>query len=250
MSRDANHKPTVGVPYRTASEEAAGDAKRHKIERYLRIVEQAGGEPVLISLHTPRAKLEELARSLDAFVLPGSPADVAPEWYHAERHPRTAEADPWREQTDFTLLDVAFREHKPVLAICYGLQSLNVWLGGRLIQHIPDEIDTQLTHEWEQEAGEPEPFHAVRLEPDSRLAQLNGGAEAQVNSSHHQSVDRPGRGLRIVAHAPDGVVEALELADPAHWVTAVQWHPERMEDDPLAQALFRAAVGATRRVMV
>ena len=131
MPRDANHKPRVGVPYRTAKEEAAGESKRHRIDRYLRMVEQAGGEPLLISLQTPRAKLEELAKSLDAFVLPGSPADVNPEWYHAPRHPQTADADAHREQADFTLLDVAFRERKPVKSACSRCASASAVCGCR-----------------------------------------------------------------------------------------------------------------------
>jgi len=249
----ANHTKSslrVGVPYRTAKEEAAGSKVRHKIDPYLRMVEQAGAEAVLLSLETPRPKLEEIARALDAFVLPGSPADVDPAWYHAERRPETAAADPAREQMDFTLLDVAFAAQKPVLAICYGLQSLNVYLGGRLVQDIASELDAPLKHDWQKETGEPEPFHALRIEEGSRLAQLRGAAETQVNSSHHQAVDRPGRDLRITARAADGVIEALELEGPAHWVTAVQWHPERMTADALALALFRDLVAAAHRVAV
>ena len=161
---------------------------------------------------------------------------------------------------------MASAERKPVLAICYGIQSLNVYLGGNLVQDIASEIETPLQHDWDGlESGKPEPFHPARIERGSRLAQLCGAEETQVNSSHHQAVARPGRGLRPVAYAPDGVIEAVELvesgdAEPGaaasavapstHWVVGVQWHPERMPTDALAQALFRELVAAARRVVV
>ncbi len=258
IGQNRSRSPRVGVPFRTLSEEAAG--KQNKINPYLRAVEASGGEPALISLRTPRGRLEELARVLDGFVLPGSPADVDPGWYHAPRHERCAVPDLHREQTDFTLVDVALAEGKPVLAICYGIQSLNVYLGGTLVQDIASELGTNLKHDWEgPKSGDPEPFHLVQLEPESRLAQLAGPAgggtsapEAQVNSSHHQAVQRPGRNLRVVACAPDGVIEAVEWTDDgstqltsgSHWVVGVQWHPERMVGDAFAAALFRAFIAA------
>jgi putative glutamine amidotransferase len=259
MSPSANNKARVGVTFRSTAEEARG----RQPERYLRMVEAAGAEPVLLSLQHPQAKLAEVARTLDAVVLPGSPADVDPSWYHADRRPKTADADLVREQADFTLLDAAFAERKPVLAICYGIQSLNVYFGGTLVQDIASEIDAPLAHNWAQSAGAPEPFHLVRVEAGSRLAAFAAGEEVQVNSDHHQAVARPGRNLRPVAYAPDGVIECLELveevaaapgAEPAavkpgaHWVTGVQWHPERMPADALAQALFRELVAAARKV--
>ncbi len=227
MSARTQPKPQVGVPFRTAKEEAAG--KMEKIAPYLRAVGAAGGKAVLISLRTPKVEFERLARTLDGMVLPGSPADVDPGWYHAERHARCAEPDLQREQTDFTLLDVAFARNKPVLAICYGVQLLNVYLGGTLVQDIPSELEAPLQHDWrDRESGISEPFHTVSLAADSRLAGLAGGLEARVNSSHHQSVLRPGRDLRVVAHAPDGVIEAVEFIGNDHWVVGVQWHPERL----------------------
>ncbi len=231
--------PRVGIPYRNAQEETEG--KREKYDFYVQAVRQAGGEPVEVSLSLPQPQLALVAASLDAVVLTGSPRDVDPAWYHAGRHKESADADPRREQTDFALLDHAFSARKPVLAICYGLQSLNVWLGGRLIQHILDAVENSLQHEWlGRQQGAPEPYHSARIEPGTRLAQLAGAEDVRVNSSHHQAVDTPGRGLRIAARAPDGVIEAVEhTGDAAHWVVGVQWHPERMAGDGLARALFR-----------
>ncbi|MBZ5503413.1 MAG: gamma-glutamyl-gamma-aminobutyrate hydrolase family protein, partial [Acidobacteriia bacterium] len=224
-------------------EELTGE--RAKLEPYLDAVRQAGGEPVALSLELPSEGLTQLAETLDAVVLSGSPADVNPALFRAARHAQCADPDPDRERTDFTLLEHALAHHKPVLAICYGTQSLNVFRSGTLVQDIPSEVPAPLQHEWEKEKGAPEPFHPVQLEPGSRLAQLAGAAEVVVNSSHHQSVLEPGCNLRVAARAGDGVVEAVEWTGGAHWIIGVQWHPERMvKTDSLAQALFRSLVAA------
>lgn len=250
MSRVPASKTRIGIPYRTKKEELTN--KRDAYEKYLAAVQSAGSEPVEISLGLASAELQDLARTLDAIVLPGSPADVEPSLFHAARHPNTAEPDAARERTDFALLDHAVTEHKPVLAICYGVQSLNVFLGGPLVQDIPSEIHTKIQHAWTGHEG-PEPHHEVTIDPGSRLAQMAGGNQARVNSSHHQSVLQPGRNLRVVAHAPDGVIEAVEWTGDANWIVGVQWHPERMVPaDELAQSLFRelAAAAVARKAPV
>jgi putative glutamine amidotransferase len=250
MSPAPAPKIRVGIPYRTKKEELSN--KRDAYEKYLVAVQCAGSEPVEISLGLTPAELHELARTLDAVVLPGSPADVEPSLFHAARHPNTAEPDAARERTDFALLDHAVTEHKPVLAICYGVQSLNVFLGGPLVQDIPSEIHTKIQHAWTGHEG-PEPHHDVTFDPGSRLAQMAGGNQARVNSSHHQSVLQPGRNLRVVAHAPDGVIEAVEWTGDANWIVGVQWHPERMvAADELSQSLFRelAAAAVARKAPV
>ena len=140
MASDTSPKPRVGIPYRTRNEELKGE--RGKYDKYCQAVLRAGGEPVEVSLALPPDQFRKLAGSLDAVVLTGSPADVNPSLYHAARNPESAEADPDRERTDFALLEHAFAEHKPVLAICYGVQSMNVFLGGTLIQDIPSELHT------------------------------------------------------------------------------------------------------------
>jgi putative glutamine amidotransferase len=246
------HRVRVGVPYRNTAEELTG--KRGAHSRHLQAVEAAGGRGVAISLRLTPAELGEAAQDLNAFVLPGSPRDVNPILYRASRHSKTAEADPDRERTDYFLLEHAFRTGKPVLAICYGVQLLNVYLGGTLMQDIEDEVGSTLQHEWRWEEGQPEPHHRMRIEPGTLLAALangnNGNDEVVVNSSHHQSVREAGKGLRIAAVAPDGVVEAVEWTGGPEWVVGAQWHPERMEGsgagDFMSQALFRAMVEAAR----
>jgi len=250
MSPAPAPKIRVGIPYRTRKEELSN--KRDSYDKYVAAVAANGAEPVEISLGLTPEELQSLAQTLDAVVLPGSPADVEPSLFHAARHPKTAESDAARERTDFALLDHAVTEHKPVLAICYGVQSLNVFLGGALVQDIPSAIHTKIQHAWTGHEG-PEPQHDVTLEAGSRLAQLAGSTQARVNSSHHQSVLQPGKNLRVVAHAPDGVIEAVEWTGDANWIVGVQWHPERMvAADELSQSLFRelAAAAAAHKAPV
>jgi len=247
----AASKPRVGLPWRTLKEEIEG--KRDKYDFYLQAIRQAGGEPIPVSLLN-RADFDALVRTLEAILLPGSPADVNPGRYGSKCHPKTADADPARERTDYALLHHAFSAKKPVLAICYGTQLLNVYLGGTLLQDIPSELRTTIRHSKDGlPPGSPDPYHRARIEAGSKLAALPGmselaseGFSVEVNSSHHQSILTPGRGLRVTAQAPDGVIEAVEWTGDGNWVVGVQWHPERMKNDPLAEALFRELLAATR----
>jgi putative glutamine amidotransferase len=250
MSPAPAPKIRVGIPYRTRKEELSN--KRDAYDKYVAAVAAHAAEPVEISLGLSASELQQLAQTLDAVILPGSPADIEPALFNAIRHPKTAESDADRERTDFALLGHAVTEHKPVLAICYGVQSLNVFLGGALVQDIPSAIHTKIQHAWTGHEG-PEPHHDVTLDAGSRLAQLAGATKARVNSSHHQSVLQPGNNLRVVAHAPDGVIEAVEWTGDANWIVGVQWHPERMvRSEELSQSLFRelAAAAAARKAPV
>ncbi len=248
MVNEATGKPRIGIPYRTRKEELASDRSRYDL--YVKAVRQAGGEPVEVSLGLSASHLADMARVLDGFVLPGSPSDVNPALYNASRHPKCADPDPDRERTDFALLQHAFSDQQPVLAICYGIQSLNVFLGGSLVQDIASELHSGIQHEWiGRKQGQPEPFHSIGVEPGSRLFELAQTREVQVNSSHHQSVLKLGRGLRVTALATDGVVEAIEWIGDRTQVLGIQWHPERMvESDILARALFESLVQAASKV--
>ena len=232
-----NHRPRIGVPWRTSIEEMQG--RRRAYERYLRAVREAGGEPVEISLSLSPAELGRTAQELDGFVLPGSPADVEPRRFGSAAHAQDAPPDKRREHTDDGLLDHAIAVGKPVLAICYGAQLLNVHLHGTLVQDIPSEMRNAMDHDGGERRNEA--LHPIRIE-SGPLAELAGGSTARVNSSHHQSVRRPGRGLRVAARTPDGVIEALEWTAGPGWAVGVQWHPERMPGDAFAVALFRRLV--------
>jgi putative glutamine amidotransferase len=228
----------------------SGDRKyaERALPQYEDAVRQAGGEPVRIELDLPPAQVMKQIERCDAVLLPGSRADIDPQKYSAERHPKTAPADPKRDTVDELLLQDAYNMHKPVLAICYGLQSLNVYRSGSLVQHIESAIN--------HSAGcAVASAHAVEIAPHSRLAEIVGAGPktaVPVNSSHHQSADVVGDSLRVVARSPaDGIIEALEGTAPGHFVLAVQWHPERsVNDEPelaaSARAIFRAFIAAAR----
>lgn len=245
MIPPADHKPRVGIPYRSRKEELSGDFE--KIERYIDSVRAAGAEAVIVSLGLSAAHLDKIARSLDGVLLTGSPADVDPSRFGAARHAKSADPDPDRERTDFALLEHCLGAQKPVLAICYGLQSLNVFLSGTLIQDIASEVPTTIEHDWDDSPGAPDRTHEIAIESNSRLEEIAHGRKAIVNSSHHQSISEPGRNLRIVSRANDGVIEAVEWSGEGNWVMGVQWHPERMAPaDSFARALFENLVTVAR----
>jgi len=184
----------------------------------------------------------KLIERCDGVLLPGSRADVDPAKYDAPRDPHTAAADAGRDTVDELLLQDAYNMRKPVLGICYGLQALNVYRTGTLVQHIESTID----HAIGRKAAI---AHTVEVEPATRLATiLHQSPKISVNSSHHQSAGIIGDGLRAVARCPeDGVIEAVEGTSPDHFVLAVQWHPERsVDDDEPSRAIFQALVEAAR----
>lgn len=252
MPSENPSKPRIGIPWRVSVEEAGN--LRAKLANYENAARAAGGEPVVLSLSKP-GELASALEELDGFLLPGSPADIPPGEYGAGDTGLSAPGDAPREATDRAILRHAFAEKKPVLGICFGCQMLNVYLGGTLIQDLHAETGTTMKHRRKDSVPEapPEaspqvsvdPWHAAQLEPGSRLAALAGGSRAEVNSSHHQAVRLPGRGLQITAHAPDGTVEAVEWAGGDNWVVGVQWHPERMSD-AFTKRLFEDFIAAAR----
>jgi len=245
MTPSGPNRPRIGIPWRTAQEEAEGTAS--KTRYYMDAVREAGGEPIVLSLGHPEG-LERHLPGLDGFVLPGSPADVEPGEYGAVNHGKSAPADLPREQTDRAILSHALESRKPVLAICYGCQLLNVHLGGTLIQDLHSETGTRIPHRKEDIVPEPpeDPLHKVRFTADSELARLAGATQAVVNSSHHQSIEKAGRNLRVTGQAEDGIVESVEWTGDTNWVVGVQWHPERMPGDALASKLFEEFVAAAQ----
>ena len=229
--------PRIAIPVPHSDAEYAG----RSLPQYEQALALAGGEPVRIPLDLAPAEVMKLIERCDAVVLPGSKADVDPAKFDAPRHPKTAAADVKRDTVDELLLQDAYNMHKPVLGICYGLQILNVYRSGTLLQHIESPVN--------HEAGRAVAVaHSVEIEPGSKLAKIVGahGDALPVNSSHHQSAEVIGDGLRIAARSPeDGIVEAIEGASPEHFVLAVQWHPERsVETDAASRAIFRALVEA------
>lgn len=245
--------PRIAIPLpHSLDAEYAGRA----MPQYEEAVRLAGGEPVPVALDQTAADVRRIAAGCDGVLLPGSKADIDPARFHAERSRHTAKSDARRDAVDAELLGDAYRSGKPVLGICYGLQSLNVFRGGSLIQHIPDFLPPETRGKVNHEAGKDVAIaHWVEIESASRLAGIVGGPRSEVrrrlsvNSSHHQSADAIGEGLGIVARCTeDGIIEAVEGTDAEHFVVAVQWHPERsVGDDQESIAIFRALIEASSR---
>jgi putative glutamine amidotransferase len=244
----------ISMPHFSDSEYA-----ERAIPQYERAVQLAGGESVRVRLDQAPDEIRKVMASCDGVLLPGSKADIDPAKFHAARSPHTAAADPRRDAVDEFLLQDAYKLRKPVLGVCYGLQTLNVYRAGSLVQHIPDFLPEEKRAKVNHEAGSKIAVaHAVEIELNSRLAEIvsdhgagqrsevRGSIVLPVNSSHHQSAEAIGDGLRIVARCPDdGIVEALEGTAPDHFVLAVQWHPERSVDsDEASRAIFRVFVAA------
>lgn len=232
-------KPIIGI----GSDLQSDPGKRERAFAYVTYVEalrRAGAVPVLIPPQPENAA--DLIEGLDGILLAGG-YDCDPGVYGAEPHPSIEPMDPRRQSNDLALAKIARQTSIPTLGICLGLQVMNVAAGGTLVQDIDSELDTEIRH-----ASEPEDRarHDVLLEEGTRLAGIVRQRELDVNSSHHQAIKDVGAGLRVTAHAPDGVVEGLE--DPRHpFYVGVQWHPEDMNGDGSAAALFGAFVEAARK---
>lgn len=235
----------IAIPIPTSADQ---DYNRRSWLMYAEAVTCCGGTPVSIPLDAPPNDIANLINTCQGILLPGSPSDVNPHKYGQEPAPECAPADHPRENVDELLIQDAHNLYKPILAICYGAQILNVWRGGTLIQ---DLTPLPVNHE----AGRSVAIaHTAAVAPQSELGQLLPCSEAPevdgflrlpINSSHHQAIGIPGDGLRVSARCPqDGVIEAVEGGqahgdDQQHFVLAVQWHPERsFEQSPSSRALF------------
>ena len=212
------------------------DYNQRALPAYLEALKAAGGEPVVVPLSGAQEQLAKLLAGVRGVLLPGSKFDVDPERYGEAREPECGENDPARTAADDLLLEDAFHLRKPVLAICHGTQTLNVWRKGTLIQ----DLKTVVNHRPGREIVN---AHPVKVAAGSRLTGIlakTGETEVQVNSSHHQAVSAPGENLRVAAVSPvDGVIEAVELDAPNHFVVGVQWHPERTyEQSAFSRAIF------------
>ncbi len=208
---------------------------------YLDAVRRAGGVPVLIAPGEPH--LEAILDVIDALILSGG-GDIDPERYGGRRHETNYGIDLERDALEVELGRCVMASGLPTLGICRGAQILNVARGGKLIEHIPDEVGERVLHR----APPREPIaHGIRLKAGSRLARIFGRKEFEAASWHHQALRGVAEGFEAVGHAPDGTIEAIELTSHP-WLIAVQWHPElTAASDPLQQKLFDAIVEEARK---
>jgi putative glutamine amidotransferase len=232
-------KPVIGI----GSDVLQTPGERERSFAYLtycEAVRRAGAIPLVIPPQPENA--EEVLSRIDGLLLAGG-YDCDPTAYGEESHHTVEPMDPRRQSNDLALAEAARKRGVPTLGICLGLQVMNVAAGGKLIQDIDSEHDTEIRH-----ASKPENRgrHDVIIEQGTHLASVVPAAELNVNSSHHQAVGEVGEGLRVTAHAPDGIVEGLE--DPRHpFYLGVQWHPEDMTGEESASTLFAAFIEAARR---
>jgi len=215
---------------------------------YLDAVQRAGGVPVPLPPQLGRAERAELLKRVHGVLLTGG-GDVDPARFGEPPHPTTADVSAARDSLEIDLTRWALEAHAPLLAICRGLQVLNVALGGSLHQDIPSEPGSPLDHSQTALGGKARSVttHQVKVRDGSRLAEILGALDVDVNSFHHQAIKRLGRGLEDVAWAPDSIIEGVELADPGQFVVGVQWHPEELVgQDRAALNLFAALVNRAR----
>jgi putative glutamine amidotransferase len=229
----------IAIPEPTSKDAAYN---QRSLPEYIAAIQSAGALATVIPLHERQDRVARLLAGVQGVLLPGSGFDLDPQAYGESRIPSCNEPDPGRAAVDELLLQDAFNLHKPILAICYGAQALNVWRNGSLIQDLPSSGRANVNHRPGRDIRE---AHLIRLEGDSRLAALAAPEnEVQVNSSHHQALNVLGGNLRVTAVSPaDGVVEAVELDSREHFVIGVQWHPERTYTaSPFSRAIFAAFV--------
>ncbi|MCA9149866.1 MAG: gamma-glutamyl-gamma-aminobutyrate hydrolase family protein [Planctomycetales bacterium] len=233
------HSPLIGITTYAVNDQGNVPLPHE----YVDSVRRAGGVPVLIP--PGEARLADIVQRIDGLVLAGG-GDICPSRYGGCGHQTIYMINVERDESELSLIRLVLESQLPTLAICRGLQVLNVALGGTLIPHLPDVVGEAVPHRLPPRVPVP---HDVTLEPDSRLARVMGSAQIECVSWHHQAVDHAGDGCRIVARAPDGVAEAIELTEHPQ-LLAVQWHPELSSERDIAQQrlfdeLVRMARGAT-----
>ncbi len=212
------------------------------MHKYIDAIAEAGGAPLLIPSGLQAEALETIFDRLDGVLFTGG-GDVAIERYGGQSHPDVSGVDPARDAVEIELVRLAVARGKPFLGICRGIQVVNVALGGTLYTHIPDQRSGALKHNYDSGSQREYLAHRVQIEPESRMAEIFGVTDFEVNSLHHQGILQSAPGLKPVGYAPDGLIEAAELRGHVFGM-AVQWHPEWLTAYEHARRLFRAFVEA------
>jgi len=244
--------PLIGV---TACVRTLDDVAHHVARiQYLAVVPSAiGGIPVIVPAladdKDSTVRMTDVLDRLDGLLVTGSPSNVEPVRYGGPPSKPGTLHDPDRDDAVLPLIAGALDRKLPILALCRGIQELNVVLGGTLHQNIQD-LPGKMDHRADMSIAVKERYdlaHEVTLTPGGVLAGFAGGTTLTVNSLHAQAIDRLAKGLAVEATAPDGIIEAVRLDDPSRFVVAIQWHPEwGIAESSFAQNLF-AAFGAAAR---
>lgn len=227
-------KPLIGITCRY-NEEALEVGQP---ANYMESVSKLGAIPILLYCTEDESLLKEWANLCDGLMLSGGP-DINPEIYGEKPHEKCNNIAPSRDKTESRLFKLFREQNKPVFAICRGAQLVNALMGGKLHQDIPSLINTEITHSIQRLVPA---WHNMKFLPNTKLFDIVGVEECTVNSYHHQCISEVAAGLKAVAFAPDGIIEAVESTDGG-WILGVQWHPERtFNDDEISQKLFSAFV--------
>ena len=236
-------RPLIGITTRNGR-----DSDRHPTtilqHSYITAVMQAEGIPVPIPCNLPEDAALEMYERLDGVLFSGG-GDISLEYFKGSPHPRIEGVDDVRDRIELALARAAASQGKPLLGICRGAQLLNVALGGTLYTHIPAQLPGALDHDYPGSLRR-EIVHPVQVEESAFAAEVFGGTLLNVNSLHHQGLKDVASGLTVVGHAPDGVIEAVELSSHPYAI-GVQWHPEWLTDQPVMLRLFKSFVDATKK---
>ncbi|MCA1553014.1 MAG: gamma-glutamyl-gamma-aminobutyrate hydrolase family protein, partial [Chloroflexi bacterium] len=230
-------RPVIGIPMHTN----VNNPERKSLAfmggpNYTRALDLNGGSPFFVPLQVSEDALRAIYEKMDGLLLAGG-EDVHPREYGEDVAPFCGEIDKMRDALELTLTRWALRDRKPILAICRGIQLLNVAAGGSLFQDIESQHPDPIAHRWNR-AEQQDRWHPVVVEQGTRLAQALGATQLDVNSAHHQALKTIGENLRVIATSSDQIVEAVEGANGA-LVLGVQFHPERMlEREPRAHGIF------------
>lgn len=240
-------KPIIGITL----DSVASDNDKYKYATkpwyalrrgYSEIVDELGGIAVLIPYSEDT---QSYANLIDGLIIPGGDEDINPKFYGQSINTDKIKTNDERATFELNLLAAALKRRIPVLGICNGLQVINTHFGGTLFQHLPDSIASDINHE--QPHPKHLPSHDIIIEQGSMLASLTKDLIVQVNSTHHQAIDKLGAGLEVSAKAPDGVIEAIEASD-YEFVIGVEWHPEHLNSE-LDKNLFSKLVDASKNNM-
>lgn len=233
-------KPLIGITT-NQSTNVNGHPTVMLMQSYINAIMQAGGVPVLIPSMIHNDGWDALYSRLDGVLFSGG-GDIAHEHFSGEPHPRVYDVEPERDSIELKMIQASVSDGKPFLGICRGAQLVNVGLGGTLYTHIPDQLPNALDHAYPGYLRTVL-VHEVKIEEGTRIAEALGEPIVKVNSLHHQGLKDIAPPLRVTGHAPDGLVEAVELPDHPFGI-AVQWHPEWLTDQEVTRNLFRKFVEA------
>lgn len=236
--------PRIGI---TGVTRLAGGTERSVVNAaYVYSVTAVGGVPLVLPPQIGPAQVESVLDAVDGVLLTGG-EDIEPATYGQRPHPKEDRPDPARDAFEIALFHAAWGRRVPVLAICRGQQLTNVALGGTLWQDLPSQRPGPIIHS--HSGARDQRTHRVAVTPNSRLARSLGGIEHRVNSFHHQAIRVLAPGLRVTAHAPDGVIEGVESEAGAPWLLAVQWHPEEFfrDQDASDRGLFETLIREAMR---